>query len=189
VTQKETSAVTWEDEEEEEEEEEEVPQETSGNATPPKGPLKPKQLKKLKMKEIEEKRNMEIAITKARLAEQANETAAERKAREQRSIEEADYEAAIDAFTPAPAAGAASVSDIESAISNLRLATLSEHEQLGELVASKLIPSVRLCSEPIILLHIIQFLLVSLWVYRTQNMLLNVSRSLSPRYVFRACPY
>lgn len=131
--------TNWDDEEEEEEEVAAAPaaQETAA----PKGPLKPKQIKKLKLKEQEEKRKMELALTKARLADQANETEAERKAREKRSIEEADFEAAIDAFAPAvkPAPvtpGAAG--DVETAISSMRLLSLADHEQLGDIVASRI---------------------------------------------------
>lgn len=103
-------------------------------------PFQP-QLKKLKLKEQEEKRKLDLALTKARLAEQANETEAERKAREKRSIEEADFEAAIDAFAPAVkpapvAPGAAG--DVETAISSMRLMSLADHEQLGDIVASRI---------------------------------------------------
>lgn len=99
------------------------------------------QLKKMKLKEMEEKRKLDVALTKARLAEQANETEAERKAREKRSIEEADFEAAIDAFTtvtkPAPVAAGAN-SDVDTAISSMRLLSLADHEQFGDAVATRI---------------------------------------------------
>lgn len=95
----------------------------------------------MKLKEQEEKQRLEIALTKARLAEQANETEAERKAREKRSIEEADFEMAIDAFASAPKPAPAAVGDVESAISGLRLLSLADHEKLGETVASRLVTS------------------------------------------------
>ncbi|KAJ0393629.1 hypothetical protein P43SY_004259 [Pythium insidiosum] len=135
-------AASWDDEEEEEEEV--APQPTNASAeNVPKGPLKPKQLKKLKMKEIEEKRQMEIALTKARLAQQANETAEERKAREKASMEEADLEAALDAFAPTQKKddAAAASGDVESAIGGMRLLSLADHEKLGELVSNRLITS------------------------------------------------
>uniref|UniRef100_K3WWC7 EIF3j n=1 Tax=Globisporangium ultimum (strain ATCC 200006 / CBS 805.95 / DAOM BR144) TaxID=431595 RepID=K3WWC7_GLOUD len=132
-------SANWDDEEEEEEEV--AAPEPSQTSLAPKGPLKPKQLKKMKLKEMEEKRKMDIALTKARLAEQANETEAERKAREKRQMEEADFEAAIDAFAtvtkPAPVAPGAD-GDAESAISGMRLLSLADHEQLGEVVANRI---------------------------------------------------
>ncbi|DBA00979.1 TPA: hypothetical protein N0F65_006240 [Lagenidium giganteum] len=132
--------VSWEDEEEEEEEE--VAPKVEATSTAPKGPLKPKQLKKLKMKEIEEKQKMDVALAKARLAEQANETEFERKAREQRAIEEADYEAAIDSFAIAPKpAPAGEGTDMENAINGMRLITLADHETFGDVVAKRLVPS------------------------------------------------
>lgn len=93
----------------------------------------------MKLKEMEEKRKLDVALTKARLAEQANETEAERKAREKRSIEEADFEAAIDAFAtvtkPAPVPAD---SDVDAAISSMRLLTLADHEQFGDAVATRI---------------------------------------------------
>lgn len=135
--------ASWEDEEEEEEEK--VTQQTSAASTEDgvKGPLKPKHLKKMKLKELEEKRALEVAMTKARLAQQANETDAERKAREKASMEDADLEAALDAFGSAPKAeaGAAAGGDVESAINGMRLLTLADHERLGEVVATRLVNS------------------------------------------------
>lgn len=93
------------------------------------------------MKELEEKRALEIALTKARLAEQANETEAERKAREKRSIEEADFEAAIDAFSAKPEPVAAGSSDVDAAIAGMRLVSLADHESFGDAVATRLVPS------------------------------------------------
>jgi translation initiation factor 3 subunit J len=132
-------AASWEDEEEEEE----TPVVA---ATPepaaPKGPLKPKQLKKMKLKEIEEKQKLEIALTKARLAAQAEETEDQRRAREKASIEEADFEMAIDAFAGArPAPTAAAGDDADAAISGLRLLSLADHEHLGDVVSSRLASS------------------------------------------------
>lgn len=92
------------------------------------------------MKELEEKRALEIALTKARLAEQANETEAERKAREKRSIEEADFEAAIDAFSAKPEPATAG-SDVDAAIAGMRLVSLADHESFGDAVATRLATS------------------------------------------------
>jgi len=131
--------ASWEDEEEEEEEVAPTPAPAASDA--PKGPLKPKQIKKMKLKEQEEKQRMEIALTKARLAAQANETEEERKAREKRSIEEADFELAIDAFASAPKPSSAATGEVESAISGLRLLSLADHEKLGDTVASRLATS------------------------------------------------
>ncbi|CAI5727779.1 unnamed protein product [Peronospora farinosa] len=130
-------AVNWDDEEEEEEAETGVDDKTDVVAT--KGPLKPKQLKKIKLKEIEEKQNMEIALTKARLAAQIDETDDQRRAREKASIEEADFEMAIDAFAgapPKPAIGA--TNDTDATISSMRLLSLADHEHLGDVVSSRL---------------------------------------------------
>jgi translation initiation factor 3 subunit J len=133
-------AASWEDEEEEEEEVA-APQ-TAAGGDAPTGPLKPKHLKKMKLKEQEEKRALEIAMTKARLAQQANETEAERKAREKASIEEADLEAALDAFAPtAKKTDAKADGDIESAINGMRLLSLADHEKLGEIVATRILQS------------------------------------------------
>ncbi|EEY70293.1 uncharacterized protein PITG_19551 [Phytophthora infestans T30-4] len=138
VTETQKVAANWDDEEEEEE------PVVSAKPEPavPKGPLKPKQLKKMKLKEIEEKQKMEIALTKARLAAQADETDDQRRSREKASIEEADFEMAIDAFAgapPKPAAGASD--DADNAISAMRLLSLADHEHLGDVVASRLATS------------------------------------------------
>ena len=129
-------AVNWDDEEEEET----VPVTAAKtDAVATKGPLKPKQLKKMKLKEIEEKQNMEIALTKARLAAQIGETDDQRRAREKASIEEADFEMAIDAFAgapPKPAVG--TTDDTDAAISSMRLLSLADHEHLGDVVSSRL---------------------------------------------------
>ncbi|GMF13848.1 unnamed protein product [Phytophthora lilii] len=130
-------AANWDDEEEEEDEAPAAKPEPAA----PKGPLKPKQLKKMKLKEIEEKQKMEIALTKARLAAQAEETDDQRRAREKASIEEADFEMAIDAFAGAPPKPAAGADDVDSAISALRLLSLADHEHLGDVVASRLVTS------------------------------------------------
>lgn len=132
--------ASWEDEEEEEEV---APSPAKTESAAPKGPLKPKQIKKQKLKEQEEKRKLEIAITKARLAEQANETEAERKAREKASIEEADFELALDAFASAPKPASGSVpsggdGDIESVVAGMRLVSLADHEKLGDAVSARL---------------------------------------------------
>lgn len=50
------------------------------------------------MKEMEEKRKLNQAVARMKAEEQKNETPAERRAREQAAIEEADYENALDAF-------------------------------------------------------------------------------------------
>ncbi|KAE8877964.1 hypothetical protein PF005_g26336 [Phytophthora fragariae] len=139
VTETQKVAANWDDEEEEEEE-----PVVAAKAEPaaPKGPLKPKQLKKMKIKEQEEKQKMEIALTKARLAAQADETDDQRRAREKASIEEADFEMAIDAFAgapPKPAAGASS--DADEAISTMRLLSLADHEHLGDVVSARLATS------------------------------------------------
>ncbi|KAG7394975.1 hypothetical protein PHYBOEH_004416 [Phytophthora boehmeriae] len=138
VAEQQKVAANWDDEEEEEE------PVVVAKAEPaaPKGPLKPKQLKKMKIKEIEEKQRLEIAMTKARLAAQADETDDQRKAREKASIEEADFEMAIDAFAgapPKPAAGA--TNDADEAISAMRLLSLADHEHLGDVVSSRLATS------------------------------------------------
>ncbi|RLN98087.1 hypothetical protein BBJ28_00018780 [Nothophytophthora sp. Chile5] len=132
-------AANWDDEDEEEEV---VAAPVKAEPAAVKGPLKPKHLKKLKLQEIEEKQKMEIAMTKARLAAQANETDAERKAREKHSIEEADFEMAIDAFAGAPAKPAAGASDdMDAAIAGMRLLSLADHERLGDVVSSRLATS------------------------------------------------
>lgn len=95
----------------------------------------------MKIKEQEEKRKLEIALTKARLAEQANETEDERRAREKRSIEEADFELAIDAFASAPKPAPAANGELEQSISSMRLLSLADHEQLGEAVAARIATS------------------------------------------------
>lgn len=131
-------AASWDDEEEEDEQ----PVVAKTEPAAPKGPLKPKQLKKMKLKEIEEKQKMEIALTKARLAAQAEETEDQRRAREKASIEEADFEMAIDAFAgapPKPAAGATDEAD--AAISSMRLLSLADHEHLGDVVSARLATS------------------------------------------------
>ncbi|KAL3672454.1 hypothetical protein V7S43_001753 [Phytophthora oleae] len=138
LTETQKVAASWEDEEEEDEQ----PVAAKPEPAAPKGPLKPKQLKKMKLKEIEEKQKMEIALTKARLAAQAEETDDQRRAREKASIEEADFEMAIDAFAgapPKPAAGAADEAD--AAISSMRLLSLADHEHLGDVVSSRLATS------------------------------------------------
>ncbi|CEG40163.1 eukaryotic translation initiation factor 3 subunit 1 35kda [Plasmopara halstedii] len=106
------------------------------------GPLKPKQLKKMKLKEIEEKQKMEMALTKARLAAQANESNEERRAREKASIEEADFEMAIDALAgTVQKSTAIAPDDDKNMISSMRLLSLADHEQLGDIVASRLATS------------------------------------------------
>ncbi|KAH7459613.1 hypothetical protein PRIC1_012693 [Phytophthora ramorum] len=139
VTETQQVAANWDDEEEEEEKPIVA---AKSEPAAPKGPLKPKQLKKMKLKEIEEKQKMEIALTKARLAAQAEETDDQRRAREKASIEEADFEMAIDAFAGAPpkptvAAG----DDADAAVSALRLLSLADHEHLGDVVSSRLATS------------------------------------------------
>ncbi|TMW59332.1 hypothetical protein Poli38472_004401 [Pythium oligandrum] len=132
-------AANWDDSEEEEEEEQ-TPQVGASGESAPKGPLKPKQLKKLKLKELEEKRAMEVALTKARLAQQANETDEQRKAREKASMEEADLEAALDAFAPA-AKKTEATDDVEAALNGMRLISLADHEKFGEAVSKRLLTS------------------------------------------------
>lgn len=144
VTGSPKNVTNWDDEEEEEElvlaEKEEI--------AALKGPRKPKQLKKLKLKETQEKQKMEIALTKARLAAQADETDEQRRAREKASIEDADFEMAIDAFGGAPSKQAVdagrdsnAVGSTEDAILGMRLLSLADHEQLGDFVASRLATS------------------------------------------------
>ncbi|CAH0521718.1 unnamed protein product [Peronospora belbahrii] len=130
--------TNWEDEEEEDE-----PLIASKpDATVSKGLIKPKQMKKMKLKEIEEKQKMEIALTKARLAAQVDETDDQRRAREKASIEEADFEMAIDAFAGAPPKPAAGVTDdTDAAISSMRLLSLADHEHLGDVVSARLVNS------------------------------------------------
>ena len=139
VTQPQTSAATWEDEEAEDEPVVDVKTELPAAA---KGPVKPKQLKKMKLKEMEEKQKMEIALTKARLAAQIDETEDQRRAREKASIEEADFEMAIDAFAGASAKPAAGVAnDVDANVSSIRLLSLADHENFGDVVSSRLATS------------------------------------------------
>ena len=140
------AAVTWEDEEEEEEEEEVQAVEDKGPVDP--STLKPKQLKKLKMKQMEEKRKMNVAIARARAAEQAKETDAERKAREQAAIEEADYENTLDAFgdvairPTATKTPAVENEDLAATFQRLNIRSLAQHEELGEVLGRTLSTSV-----------------------------------------------
>lgn len=131
----------WDDEEEEET----LVVSSKVEAATPTGPLKPKQLKKLKLKEIEEKQKMDIALTKARLLAQADESDEQRRAREKASIEDADFEMAVDAFagTSKECSTVATDNDknAEIAISGMRLLSLADHEQLGDLVVSRLATS------------------------------------------------
>lgn len=105
------------------------------------------QLKKLKMKELEEKRRVNQAVAKMRAEEQQNETPAERKAREQAAIEEADYENMLDAFggdggpVKNATVGAAASGDLETSMANLKLSTLKDHETMGDLLGERLATS------------------------------------------------
>ena len=84
-----------------------------------------------------------------RAEEQENETPAERKAREQASIEEADYENMLDAFggdggpttKKDVAVPVVASNDLESLMANLKLSNLKDHEKLGNLFGEKLASS------------------------------------------------
>ncbi|KAI9909011.1 hypothetical protein PsorP6_014465 [Peronosclerospora sorghi] len=132
------AAANWDDEEEEDE-----PQVAAKTeVTTSKVLLKPKQIKKVKLKEIEEKQKMEIALTKARLAAQADETDDQRRAREKASIEEADFEMAVDAFAGAPSKPAAEgTNNVDATVSAMRLLSLADHEHLGDVVSARLVNS------------------------------------------------
>lgn len=149
------AAVTWEDEEEEEEENDQVPKNQDEKIPVDPSKLRPKQLKKLKMKELEEKQRMNQAIARMKAQEQAKETPAERKAREQAAIEEADYENVLDAFAavdvvggssgagaaaaagaavPAPKAGGM---NLEEMFDDLKWNTLASHEKYADMIGRK----------------------------------------------------
>uniref|UniRef100_A0AAV1VH61 EIF3j n=1 Tax=Peronospora matthiolae TaxID=2874970 RepID=A0AAV1VH61_9STRA len=139
VTQPQISPATWEDEEAEDEP---VPAVKPDLPAATKALPKPKQLKKMKLKEIEEKQKMDIAFAKARLAAQTDETDEQRRAREKASIEEADFEMAIDAFAGVPSKPTAGVTnDVDANVSAFRLLSLADHEQFGDVVSTRLAAS------------------------------------------------
>ena len=104
------------------------------------------------MKELEEKRRMNQAVARMKAEEQANETPAERRAREQAAIEEADYENVLDAFAAVDTKGAAVAvaagasapaavkagASLEDMLESLNLNTLAEHEKYADLMGRKL---------------------------------------------------
>ncbi|EQC35704.1 hypothetical protein SDRG_06984 [Saprolegnia diclina VS20] len=134
--------ANWDDSEEEEEEVKPV---VAAKPAAPTGPLKPKQLKKMMLKEQEEKHKLEVAIAKARAEEERHMTADELKAKQQRSIEEADFENTLDAFglstSNAVKTKVAKAGDLETVVSDMKLVTLADHEDLGSLVGKRLVNS------------------------------------------------
>ncbi|OQR94894.1 hypothetical protein ACHHYP_20034 [Achlya hypogyna] len=132
-------AANWDDSEEEEEEVKPV----VAKPAAPTGPLKPKQIKKMMLKEQEEKHKIEVALAKARAEEERNMTADQLKAKQQRSIEDADFENALDAFglSTSTAVKTKVANDIETVVSDMKLVTLGDHEELGSLVGKRLINS------------------------------------------------
>ncbi|KAI9910616.1 hypothetical protein PsorP6_010362 [Peronosclerospora sorghi] len=102
------TAANWDDDEKEDE-----PQiAAKTEVTTSKIFLKHKQIEKVKLKEIEEKQKMEIALTKARLAAQADETNDHRRAREKASIEKGDFRMAINDFFVGPSKPAAEATNM-----------------------------------------------------------------------------
>lgn len=134
----EAAPVSWEDEEEESEEEQAPTDVKQANA-----PLKPKQLKKLRMKEAEERRKLDAQLAREKAKEQMNESAEERRARIKKEMEEADYEAALDAFAdvdenPADQTGKVEVESLEDAIRQMKLGGLADFDKLGNVVGDKI---------------------------------------------------
>ncbi|OQS02852.1 p21-activated protein kinase-interacting protein, partial [Thraustotheca clavata] len=133
--------TNWDDEEEEEE----APAPVVAKPAAPTGPLKPKQIKKMMLKEQEEKHKLEVAIAKARAEEERNMTPDELKAKQQRSIEDADFENALDAFglsnSNAVKTKVANAGDLDSIVTNMKLVSLADHEELGSLVGKRLVNS------------------------------------------------
>lgn len=97
----------------------------------------------MKLKEQEEKRKLNAAIAKERALEMANESVADRKARERKAIEDADYENTLDAFSSGAAIVGTSEEDMESIIKSIQVSNLAEHEKFGDLVGKKVATSVR----------------------------------------------
>ncbi|KAI9911671.1 hypothetical protein PsorP6_009150 [Peronosclerospora sorghi] len=103
--------------------------------------LKPKQIKKVKLKEIEKKQKTEIALTKARLAAQVDETDGQRRARDKASIK-GYFEMAIDVFAGDPSKPATEATNNgDATVSAIRLLSLTDHEHLGDVVSARLVNS------------------------------------------------
>ncbi|RHY34262.1 hypothetical protein DYB32_001065 [Aphanomyces invadans] len=140
LNEKKPVVANWDDEEEEDEP---APVAAAPKPAAPTGPLKPKQLKKQILKEQEEKHKLEVAIARARAEDERNMTADELKAKQIRAIEHSDFENTLDAFglSANPNVERKKVTgpnEVETLVTNMKLASLADHEELGSLVGKRL---------------------------------------------------